>query len=123
MLREAIAVLSEESMTNVTYDSTHISGEITLAEGGRLILSVPYEKGWTVMVDGVETEPALFGGTLMALDLPAGYHTIEMHYVPYGQNLGIVVSVVSIAVFVIIVVWGRRARKKRVTETEAAQKE
>ena len=123
VLREAIAVLSKESMTNVTYDSTHISGEIALAEGGRLILSVPYEKGWTVMVDGVETEPALFGGTLMALDLPAGYHTIEMHYVPYGQNLGIVVSVVSIVVFVIIVVWGRRARKKRVTETEATQKE
>ena len=114
VLREAIEILSKESMTNVTYDSTHINGEITLAEGGRLILSVPYEKGWTVMVDGVETKPALFGGTLMAFDLAAGHHTIEMHYVPYGQNLGIVVSVVSIAVFVTIVVWGRRAGKKRV---------
>lgn len=114
VLREAIEILSKESMTNVCYDSTHISGEITLAEGGRLILSVPYEKGWTVTVDEQETEASLFGGTLMALDLAAGHHTIEMYYVPYGQNLGIVVSVVSIAVFVFILVWGRRIRKKRV---------
>ncbi len=115
VLREAIDILSGESMTNVSYDSTHINGEITLAKNGRLILSVPYEKGWTVMVDGVETKPALFGGTLMALDLQAGYHIIEMHYMPYGQNLGIVVSVASIAIFMIVVVWGRRIRKKSVT--------
>ncbi|MBR5247912.1 MAG: YfhO family protein [Lachnospiraceae bacterium] len=112
VLREAIDILSRESMANVFYDSTHINGEITLAEGGRLILSVPYEKGWTVMVDGVETKPALFGGTLMALDLKAGHHIIEMHYVPYGKNLGILVSMVSIAIFVTIVVWGRGIRKK-----------
>lgn len=114
VLREAIDILSKESMTNMTYDSTHINGEITLAEGGRLILSVPYEKGWTVMVDGEEVEPALFGGTLMAIDLMEGYHTIKMHYVPYGRNLGIVVSLVSIAAFVIIAVWGRRIQKKKV---------
>ncbi len=118
VLREAIAVLSKESMTNVSYDSTNISGEITLTEGGRLILSVPYEKGWTVKVDGEETEPALFGGTLMALDLAAGHHTIEMHYVPYGQYLGIVVSVVSIVVFAFLVVWERNKNKKRMVKTD-----
>ncbi len=113
LLKEAIQILSKESMTNVTYDSTHINGEVTLAEGGRLILSVPYEKGWTVLVNGAKTEPELFGGTLMAFDLEAGHHTIEMSYVPYGRNLGIAVSVVSVAVFVMIVLYDRYAWKKR----------
>ena len=110
VLDQVIAALSEESLENVTYDSTHINGTIDLEEDGRLILSVPYEKGWTVILDGEETEPQLFGGTLMALDLTAGAHTIEMHYVPHGQNAGIALSFVSIAAFVAVIWYGRSGK-------------
>lgn len=58
-------------------DSTHISGTLNLDEAGRLILSVPYEKGWIVWIDGEKTEPETFGDALMAFDLEAGEHTIK----------------------------------------------
>ncbi len=115
VLSEALTMLSENSLTNVTYDSTHISGEIDLEKEGRVVLSVPYEKGWAVTVDGQEAEPALFGGTFMAFDLSEGHHTISMHYVPYGRTAGILLSIVSIGAFGVITVLVRRRRKKRVS--------
>lgn len=123
VLKEALDVLGKESMYNVTYDSTHIEGEVDLAEAGRLILSVPYEKGWTVLLDGEEVEPKLFGGTLMALDLEAGHHTVELNYRPYGSILGIAVSIISIGIFVTVIVLEKRSKqgKKDPKSEEAAE--
>ena len=60
-------------------------------------------------INGEEVEPELFGGALMAFDLEAGEYVLEMHYVPYGRGAGIAVSVVSVAMFAVIMWW----RKKR----------
>lgn len=95
-LSETLAVLSEQSMENVTYDSDSVYGEITLTSAGRVILSVPAEAGWTVTVNGEETEPQTFGGALIALDLEPGEYTIELEYTAQGSGAGIAVSAVSL---------------------------
>lgn len=112
VLAEALEKLSGQHLTQVEYDSTHITGKLTLTEAGRLILSVPYEEGWTVLLNGEETEPALFGGALMAFDLEPGEYTLSMSYVPEGKWAGIVVSTISIVVFTALLLY---QRKKRLT--------
>lgn len=107
VLCDALGILSENYLDQVEYDSTHLTGRLTLEEPGRLILSVPYEKGWKVLINGEETTPALFGGTFMAFDLQPGEYELRMHYVPYGKNAGILVSVVSVLCFGLIL-WLRR---------------
>ena len=106
-LEGTLEVLSENHLEQVEYDSTHLSGRLNLDKPGRLILSVPYEKGWSVVINGEKTEPALFGGTFMAFDLQPGEYELSMQYVPYGKNAGILVSIVSILVFG-ATVWRRR---------------
>ena len=81
-----------------------------MEEPGRLILSVPYEDGWTVLMNGEEVEGELFGGCLMAFDLEPGTYEIEMKYRPAGAAAGIIVTVVSIAVFAGVMVLLRRRR-------------
>ena len=112
VLQDAINILAANHMENVTYDANNLSGNITLQEAGRVILSVPYEKGWTVTVNGEEVEPALFGESLMAFDLQAGEYEFKMHYVPYGKGAGIAVSVVSVMCFAGIM-WFRKRREKK----------
>ncbi len=114
VLMDALAVLSENHLEQVTYDTTSISGTITMDKAGRMILSVPYEKGWTVTLNGEEVEPVLFGGALMAFELEAGEYALEMHYVPYGRGVGIVVTVVSVLCFAVIMLI--RQHKKRQEE-------
>lgn len=115
VLGRAITALSQNCLTEVSYDSTHISGSLSLEEPGRMILSVPYEKGWTVTVNGEKTEPALFGECFLALDLEAGEYEIALKYVPWGRNAGILVSTVSLAVFLLII-FGQKLKKSKINE-------
>ena len=108
VLQQAMDSLSAQHLTEVEYDSTHLSGHLSLTEAGRLILSIPYEEGWTVRINGEEVEPALFGGSLMAFDLGSGEYEIDMHYVPAGSRVGIAVTVVSLLLFTGLMLLGRR---------------
>ncbi len=99
VLAQALEALGKQHLEEVSHDDTHVSGKLELTETGRLILSVPYEKGWSVKVNGEEQEPALVGGCLMALDLEPGSYRIELEYRPYGLRQGILLSVVSILTF------------------------
>lgn len=110
VLEEALAVLSETHLEEVQWESDAVSGRITLEEPGRLILSVPYEDGWTVWMNGEKRSGELFGGCLMAFDLEPGAYEITMRYRPAGAVAGIVVTVASIAVFAGIMVLQRRRR-------------
>ncbi len=108
LLAEVLNKLSKQYLTQVEYDSTHVSGKLSLREAGRLILSIPYEDGWNVLLNGEKTEPALFGGALMAFDLEPGEYVLSMSYVPKGKYVGIGVSAVSIVIFAGLSFFGRK---------------
>ncbi|MCI9336268.1 MAG: YfhO family protein [Lachnospiraceae bacterium] len=110
VLRQALSVLSAQHMEQVVWENDSLTGSIVMEEAGRLILSVPYEAGWEVSVNGEETEGVLFGGCLMAFDLEPGAYSFEMKYVPEGLEAGIAVSAVSIAGFAAVMILGRRKR-------------
>ena len=46
----------------------------------RLYLSVPYDKGWSVKVNGKKIKSELVGNCMMSLPLENGENTIEMRY-------------------------------------------
>ena len=125
VLEEILATLSEPYLEHVVWESDFISGEITLEEAGRLVLSVPYEEGWTVEINGLETEGALFGGCLMAFDLEPGTYKIQMRYRPAGSAAGIAVSIVCIMLFAGIMALQHKAlrhKKRRIAIGKSATK-
>lgn len=118
VLGQVLELLSAQHMEHVVWESDFLSGDITMAQAGRLILSVPYEAGWKVLVNGEEVEGALFGGCLMAFDLEPGEYRFEMKYVPEGSYAGAAVSAVSIVAFAMIQTI-RRRRKPSAEPREA----
>ncbi|MCM1189293.1 MAG: YfhO family protein [bacterium] len=113
VLARTLALLSEQHLENVTWESDRLSGEITVETAGRLVLSVPYEDGWTVRLNGERTEGELFGGCLMALDLEPGQYLLEMEYRPAGSAAGMAVSAVSVVCFAGILLLQRRRKGKK----------
>ena len=99
---EALDLLKAQHMEVKTFDAKKIEGSISMTKAGRVILSVPAEKGWKISVNGQETECEKFGGALMAFDLEPGDYTISMHYVPEGSKAGKLVSIAGILVFALI---------------------
>ena len=122
VLQQALENMAENHLENVTFDSTHLQGQITMTEAGRLILSIPYEDGWCITLNGEEAECQQFGEAFIAFDLEPGEYMIEMEYTPEGRNAGLAVSGASLGMFVLLMVFGRKSGKKQIIHEETALK-
>lgn len=73
-----------------------MSGTYHADQATGLLLSIPYDKGWKVTVDGtaVELSPA-YGGSMSLIEVSAGEHEIEMTYRSPGLSIGMIVSLAS----------------------------
>ena len=87
-----------ESTLDVTSASSpvHLSGTITARDEGILLLSIPYDKGWRIRVDGQEEETFILGEALTGIHLEGGFHTLTLDYRPQGFLPGVIVSIVSL---------------------------
>ena len=101
-LSDLLLKLSENTLSIKEMSSTKLNGTVTAAEDGYLILSIPYDPGFTIKVDGVKTEAALFEDMMIALPLTAGDHDISLSYYPQGMTAGILITALSILLFAII---------------------
>ena len=102
VLNEALACLSEASMKEVTVSDNAVHGTLSLPKDGVLVVSIPYEKGWRVQINGEEKEPELFADCFMSFSLPAGEYEIVMNYTPYGVWGGVAISIVSLMILGVI---------------------
>ena len=62
------------------YGHKHVTGTIDLAQPGLLFFSLPFDRGWKVTVDGEPAELQQVNIGFSGLLLPAGEHTVELHY-------------------------------------------
>jgi uncharacterized membrane protein YfhO len=121
---QMLSELGTSQLTVTSYDSTHLRGTVSPSEDGHLLLTVPYDKGWTAKVDGQSVIIEKFGNALMAIPLSAGEHTVSLVFVPEGMKEGAVVSAVSLGVLCLllagphIIVLRRRLQKGREILTE-----
>lgn len=107
------AALSENALENASAENNHVSGRISLDRDNLLVLSIPFEKGWTAYVDGEETE--IFCANLMytGMYLKAGDHEIKLVYERPGLKKGVCVSFGSLLLFLALVMWQQMRKKKK----------
>jgi uncharacterized membrane protein YfhO len=65
-------------------------------------MSIPYDPSWTLYVDGVKTDYETFEDAFISVYLTEGNHTIELKYFPDGLLIGIIVSILSVFLFILI---------------------
>ena len=111
-LDEAMALLADEQYEISEFSDTYVSGTITLSEDGYMFTSIPAENGWKVYVDGQEAEYDTYEDAFIMIALSAGTHTVEFKYVPMGLYIGLIISLVCLALFVLCMLLRRAARKK-----------
>lgn len=104
--------LSQQPFIIESFDDTLIKGKIKANDDGLMYTSIPYDKGWSVTVDGKEIETVAFKDALLAVPLTAGEHTIELSYRSQGLKFGIGISIISLIYFGIIVFRDKKNTKK-----------
>lgn len=75
--------------------------------GRDLFTTIPYDAGWTVKVDGQRVETYGVADALLAFDVGAGEHTVELSYSTPGLLMGIFISVVCLILLILVVLLTR----------------
>ncbi len=113
VVEEAFEVLNEQTMTLHSRTDTSLSGSIEVKKAGRLVLSIPYEEGWTPFVDGKETEAQVFKETFLSVYLEEGTHEIALSYRTPGFDMGVGISAFCVGLFVITIMVRKSCGKSR----------
>ncbi len=118
VFRTAYDALADEQLVIDRFSDTEISGSVTAKKDGVLFLSIPYEKGWKVFVDGSETETFPLMQSMLGVDISEGSHDIRIEYTPEGFRTGVLVSSASLLVILLLMLLDRRSRKKKAAVSE-----
>lgn len=104
--------LAESPLTLSGWEDDRLKGTVDAGMGGTLFTSIPYDKGWTVTVDGQERQPQELFGAFLGIELEPGSHVIECSYMPEGLKEGMMISLLCAAVLAAAVFISRRRRQK-----------
>ena len=110
-LEKILAVLGEETLNIIEHGEGYIKGDVTLADQGKLVISITMDEGWTLYVDGKETPVETFEDMFLAVTLEAGTHDIVLEYKTPGLLPGILISVAAIAALIACIVLQRKQKK------------
>ncbi len=109
---------------------THITGTFIAGEGGQtVLLTIPYDQGWHVLVDGEEVEISEALDSLISFKVGEGEHKIELKYMPSAFSVGLTVSIISIIIFVLIMIFEKQffafvfGKEEKASDGENEEKE
>ena len=108
-LQEQLSRIDSDGFALSAYENGRITATFTAAQDKTLVISQPYEDGWTATVNGqpVEIQAAYDG--LMGIPVQTGDNVVELRYLTPGLVPGAVVGIASVTLFA---VWRIAARRR-----------
>lgn len=85
----------------ISYKPDNITGKISVPKNEVLVLTIPYDQGWELSVDGKRDKLFKVDVGLIGIRLNPGSHIVKLKYFPSNMMLGIVITIVTIFLFVI----------------------
>ena len=109
--RQAIAALGKNQLEQLSVSADAVSGTFCADEGGVLLLTIPYDAGWSIELDGNKVNAEMIGGALIGIPVTEGSHSLSMRYVPPGFWVGSGVSLMAVAMWVVLLVLEKKQRR------------
>lgn len=95
------------------YSDRLIEGSVNAAQDQTLFFSIPYDKGWKVIIDGKEAKTHKIGDAFLGVNISSGKHKVSLKYTPPGFTVGWKITVLSAAIFLILckIIHSRKLRQ------------
>lgn len=114
-LLDSLSYLRENMLTDIKIDKNIMTGKVNTSKDGILFLSIPYEKGFEILVDGDKVDYYdLLDGSFIGLDIVRGEHDIEVKYVDNKIYLYILLTGGAIIVTGILYYFINKSIDKRI---------
>jgi len=92
---EVVRRLAEETFTVTETEDGYVKGTVSNKEAGDLLLTIPAEDGWTIFVDGEETDLQTFEDAFIRIPLETGTHEIELRFSAPGVWPGRILTLIG----------------------------
>lgn len=119
-----INTLKQNGVLEVTdFEETCIKGTVNASKDGVMMMSMPQDSGWTILVDGEETEQLENEADILMFNVSKGEHIIEMKFFPSGLKEGLFVSGASVFALVLVLALIKLRKNKKDEPVEIAEEE
>lgn len=106
--REKINTLKKDSLDLTSFSETNIKGKVNASANEVLYLSIPYDKGWHLKVDGNDQKFIKLDAGMSGVLLNKGMHQIELNYeLPYFYK-GLALAVMGVLGYLLLFVFRKK---------------
>ena len=95
------------------FSNSNIKGTIDVNDSRLLFFSIPFDRGWNATIDHRKVKPTLCNLGFSGLLLSSGHHSIELYYKPPYFNITLVISLVSILLYIGLILIDMALKKRR----------
>ena len=81
-------------------DGDNIHASVNIYKDGYFVTSLPYDKGYTVYVDGKKVNTEIVNTFALGFKLDKGKHDIKITYSSPFKNIGIILSILGIVLYI-----------------------
>ncbi|GAA4462320.1 hypothetical protein GCM10023093_08680 [Nemorincola caseinilytica] len=108
--KQYVDELGHDSMADAKVEDTRITGKVTVGAAKMLYLTVPYDEGWHLSVDGKPREKDIVFAGMTGVSLAPGTHTIEMTYSLRYLGKGTLLTILGLVAYAAL--WFIMRRRK-----------
>ncbi|MDO5323508.1 MAG: YfhO family protein [Clostridia bacterium] len=109
---QSIGKLRAEGFYDTQQVSNGLNAWINTDSSRVCFTSIPYAKGFTVKVNGQETESFAYADTFLAFPVPAGESSIEIRFVSPGFYIGLIVSLLTAVILLSVWIVTKQKQKR-----------
>ena len=109
--------LKEKSVFDFHKTDNGFGASINLEKDNLVFFSVPYDEGWSATVNGKSVEVEKVNAGFMAVPVKAGESVIEFTYTTPGMKLGVIITLLSLFVWLFYTVISLVLNKKGMLAT------
>ena len=95
-----VTELKKDNFSVTKFKENNIIGTVNTSESKILFFSMPFDEGWKCSINGKETKLMRLNCGLTGLLTQKGNNNIELTFTPRFKNIGMVISLISLLIFV-----------------------
>jgi hypothetical protein len=92
-------------ITKINYQPNTVTVDLVLSSQGFMVLSDAFSPGWSAELNGQDVKIHQVNGGVRGVFLPAGNHRLVFKYLPESFTLGMKISLASLAILVISLIF------------------
>ncbi len=104
MYQKIIDSLRYEHFVITSFKHKRIDGNITLSSGKFLFFTIPYNKGWRIIINGKKHKLIRSNIGFLGIYLPQGHYNITLQFIPQYFYLSVFLLVIGVILFFFIII-------------------